>query len=240
MMPQTPSQEELDALQQRIGHQFQDIDHLLRALTHPSYANESPGAVDNQRMEFLGDSVLNLAISTELFRRFSKQSEGRLSRLRSALVRETTLAERAGAWELGSCLRLGRGERLSGGQFKDSVLADAYEAVLAAIYMDSDFETASAVIVAAFEKDLAELEAGTHSQDYKTRLQEQVQSAGDVRPRYAIIHTEGPPHARKFTAQVKLGDEVIGQGEGMSKKAAQQAAARVALENLQRPARKED
>lgn len=228
----TAQREALDELQELLGHTFKDLDLLLRALTHPSYANEEPSARHNQRMEFLGDSVLGLAITTELFERFPQRSEGQLSRLRSALVREETLVVRAEAIKLGPCLRLGRGERKSGGRFKHSLLADAYEAVLAAVYLDADFEAAHKVIVRGFEETFQQIASGNHSRDFKTRLQELIQSRTDARPRYSIVSSDGPPHARRFTAQVTVDDDVLGEGQGMSKKAAQQDAARRALEGL--------
>ena len=229
--PPEPPEHLIEGLEGRLGHRFESRELILRALTHPSFANEFTEAVNNQRLEFLGDAVLNTVISTALFERFPERHEGQLSRLRSFLVCEESLAERAAALELGPCIRLGKGERKSGGRHKASLLADAYEAVLAAVYLDGGFERATAVIRAGFENTLEDIQGGTHSRDYKTRLQEQIQSRqGDARPRYAITDIQGPPHARRFTATVKVDDEILGQGQGMSKKAAQQAAARNALE----------
>lgn len=222
----------LEALQAALGHEFDDPSLLTRALTHASFANESGEDFDNQRMEFLGDSVLNLAISTELFHRYADWPEGKLSRLRSRLVCEATLAALARKLDLGNQLRLGRGEDTSGGREKPSLLADAYEAVLAAIYLDGGFEVARSFILAAFGDEIDNETSRQNRADFKTRLQELVQATSDLRPRYSIIHTDGPPHAREFTAEVKVGEEVLGIGLGLSKKSAQQEAARVALDTL--------
>jgi ribonuclease III len=222
----------LEALQAKLAHTFEDPGLLRRALTHASHANESGEPHDNQRMEFLGDSVLNLAISTELFALYGDWPEGKLSRLRSQLVCEATLARMATDLGLGQQLRLGRGENTSGGREKPSLLADAYEAVLAAIYLDGGFPAAQRFILDAFAAEIDAESARQNAADFKTRLQELVQATSDLRPRYSIIATDGPPHAREFTAEVRVGEDVLGVGLGMSKKAAQQEAARGALETL--------
>ncbi len=222
----------LEQLETALGHTFADRDLLERAMTHASWANEYGGERDNQRMEYLGDSVLNLAISTELFARYSDWPEGKLSRLRSQLVCEATLARMAVGLELGKHLKLGRGEDTSGGREKPSLLADAYEAVLAALYLDGGFPVAQRFVLDAFADEIEAESARQNKADFKTRLQELVQATSDLRPRYSIVGTEGPPHAREFTAEVKVGEEVLGTGLGMSKKAAQQEAARGALDTL--------
>ncbi len=235
--PVEPPRSLLDGLQQRLGHPCGDRELRLRALTHPSFANESGTAIHNQRLEFLGDAVLNIVISTALFERFPERHEGKLSRLRSQLVCEETLVLRAQALDLGPCLRLGKGERLSGGRDKPSLLADAYEALLAAVYLDAGIEAARAVIMAAFEVTFVDILNDASGHDFKTHLQEIVQSRrGNVRPRYVIVDTCGPAHARIFTAAVKVGDEELGLGQGSSKKIAQQEAARDALDRLDRSA----
>jgi ribonuclease-3 len=223
----------LEALQEALDYRFKDGELLRRAITHASYANENGSARDNQRLEFLGDSVLGLVISTRLFDQFAAFPEGRLSRLRSRLVCEGTLAQQARRLGLGGCLRLGRGERTSGGQDKDSLLSDAYEAVLAAIYLDGGYPAAQQVILRAFEEEIAKAASRQTSKDHKTRLQELIQANSDERPRYAIVETSGPPHARLFTAEARVGDRVLGRGTGSNKKAAQQDAARLALETLE-------
>lgn len=219
-------------LQERLGYFFCDIDHLVRALTHRSFANENDTDIDNQRLEFLGDAVLDLVISTELYERYPELPEGRLSYLRSRLVREEALARQAEVLDLGRFLLLGRGEENSGGRSKPSLLADAYEAVLAAVYLDGGYDAVFDVIRARFEALLDTVSSGRSVGDHKTRLQELIQAERDERPRYLIVSTEGPPHARVYTASVNLGEKVLGTGTGCSKKAAQQDAARDALERL--------
>jgi len=223
-------------LQQALGYSFTDLEHLVRALTHRSFANEHDTDIDNQRMEFLGDAVLDLVISSELYARYPDLPEGRLSYLRSRLVRQEALARQAAVLDLGRFLLLGRGEETSGGRQKPSLLADAYEAVLAAVYLDGGYDAAFAVIRARFEALLETVSSGRAVGDHKTRLQEIIQAQRDERPRYVIISTEGPPHARTYTSSVNLGDTVLGKGTGCSKKAAQQDAARDALERLEQAA----
>ena len=220
------------ALERELGYVFVDQELLVQALTHRSYANERDIGVDNQRLEYLGDAVLDLVISTELFSRYPELPEGKLSYLRSQLVCEKSLAAQARKISLGECILLGKGEAQSGGQEKDSVLADAYEAVLAAIYMDSGFQRTNATVVAQFDSLLSSVVSGAKISDYKTRLQEIIQADKDERPHYAIVDVGGPPHARVYTAIVSAGEEPLGEGTGCSKKAAQQDAARVALEAL--------
>lgn len=227
--PEKKLEQNLEALQGALEYRFQQKELLRRAITHASFANEHGTARDNQRLEFLGDSVLGLVISTRLFDQFGDFPEGRLSRLRSRLVCEETLAQQARRLGLGGCLRLGRGERTSGGQDKDSLLSDAYEAVLAAIYLDGGYAAAQGVILRAFEAEIEAVASRQTSKDHKTRLQELIQASSDERPRYAIVETTGPPHARLFTAEARVGDRVLGRGTGSNKKAAQQDAARMAL-----------
>jgi len=230
--PLEPPADLLDALQNLLEHRFNSRELLIRALTHPSFSNEYPKAPSNQRLEFLGDAVLGTVIAADLFERMPGRDEGALSRVRSFLVCEESLYERAMELQLGPCMLLGKGEKKSQGHKKASLLADAYEAVLAAVYLDAGFEAAQRVILAAFETSLNRVEKGTHSRDHKTSLQEMVQArGGDLRPVYAIIDTTGPPHARLFTAAVSVNEEVVGTGQGMSKKAAQQTAAKNAIDH---------
>ncbi|MBH23156.1 MAG: ribonuclease III [Myxococcales bacterium] len=219
-------------LEVRLGYSFDNRALLRRAFTHRSYANEFDVGVDNQRLEYLGDAVLDLVVSTELFKRYPELSEGRLSYLRSQLVCEASLAEQSRRLDLGACMLLGKGEFLSGGSDKDSVLADAYEAMLASVYLDGGFQCAYEVIVNQFDELLDAVSDGSLVSDYKTRLQELIQADKDERPHYHIASIDGPPHARVYTALVSAGEHTLGEGTGCSKKAAQQDAARVALEQL--------
>jgi ribonuclease-3 len=223
----------LGELEARIGYTFDNRDLLTRAVTHRSFANEvSTEVSDNQRLEFLGDAVLGLVIATELFHRDREVDEGALSARQSQLVCEPALAEVARQLELGDYLRLGRGEALSGGRTKPSLLADAYEAVLAAVYLDGGAEAARAVISRLHSNALSGARETSAPNDFKSRLQTHVQSELNIQPRYEIIGESGPAHDKVFTARVVVDDEPLGQGEGGSKKSAEQEAARTALESL--------
>jgi ribonuclease III len=209
------------------------LTHLDEALTHPSFANEQrPGQrLDNQRLEFLGDAVLGLCASELLMRRFPSAKEGDLSLMRSLLVNTEALAAWARVVELGHALRLGRGADTAGERARDTVLADAVEALVGAIYLDRGFDAArglSAVIVA---EPLARLKSPrAASRDPKSELQEQVQAEGGPSPRYRVTSTEGPDHLREFVVVVEVSGAVLGEGRGRSKKLAEQTAARAAID----------
>lgn len=232
--------EELRALEEALGYVFEDRALLERALTHRSYANERRNIkYDNQRLEFLGDSVLGLVIAEALFLEDEKAPEGALSSQLSELVCETALVERAEAILLGDYLLLGRGEEQTGGRRKDALLGDAFEAVLGAIFLDGGHEAARQVILAHFEQAIEQVisqQGGAKAKsprDFKSLLQRVVQSRHSVRPQYRIVEVLGPPHERVFTAEVMVKAHLLGQGEGTSKKAAEQAAAAQALEALE-------
>ena len=208
-----------------------DPDLLSLALTHRSYAYENGGLPTNERLEFLGDSVLGIVVTETLYRDFPDWSEGQLAKLRAAVVNAQALAEVARGLELGRHLRLGRGEETTGGRDKVSILADTFEAVLGAVYLDSGLERAGEVVSRLVGPVIvrgAELGAGL---DWKTSLQEIAAARGRGVPEYRVRH-EGPDHAREFSAQVVLDDEVIGEGVGRSKKAAEQQAAERAYRHL--------
>lgn len=208
-----------------------DPDLLSLALTHRSYAYENGGLPTNERLEFLGDSVLGIVVTETLYRDFPDWSEGQLAKLRAAVVNAQALAEVARGLELGRHLRLGRGEETTGGRDKVSILADTFEAVLGAVYLDSGLERAREVVSRLVGPVIvrgAELGAGL---DWKTSLQEIAAARGRGVPEYRVRH-EGPDHAREFSAQVVLDDEVIGEGVGRSKKAAEQQAAERAYRHL--------
>ena len=220
--------QEAERLMTVLGHRFAHPALLAQALTHPSYALQS-GQEDNQRLEYLGDAVLQLCVTRRLFDRFPGMQEGQLSRRRAKLVCEASLCAAAARFGLGAALRMDRGEAHTGGREKPSVLADAMEAVIAAVYLDAGLEAAAALVdrtLGSYDQDEAE------ETDAKTMLQEHVQANGADAPRYEIISQEGPPHARVFTAQVYVGEALRGQGTGTSKKQAQQRAARQALAAL--------
>ena len=217
-------------LEKRMEVRFSNPELLEMALTHPSFAMDNHCG-DNQRLEFLGDAVLQLCVSNALYERYPGIHEGQLTRRRAALVCETNLAKAAKRLHLGDWLRLGHGEELLGGREKASILSDAMEAVIAAIYRDAGYETAFAFIA----RVLNDFEAAeTDTRDAKSRLQEAMQQNGGSGPVYEIINEEGPPNARIFTARVlRENGEEIGRGTGRRKQWAEEAAAEQALRQLQ-------
>jgi ribonuclease III len=219
-----------------IGHVFTDPRLLALALTHRSAAFEastgkkSKAYSDNERLEFLGDSVLALAISDALWKLCPDASEGDLTRMRAAVVNEAVLAELALRIGVGDALRLGRGEDRTGGRAKPSLLANCVEALFAAVYLDAGIERAKEVIVALLAPSIERVTSVSQaSRDEKTTLQELVQARHNVTPRYEVEDAEGPDHDRKWHVVVLIGEQIQGRGTGRSKKAAERDAARVAL-----------
>jgi ribonuclease-3 len=232
----------LDNLEETVGHQFASRALLEQALTHSSFASENTGAQDNEKLEFLGDSVLQLVSSRELFERFPSYHEGELSRLRAHLVNKKHLAHCARELELENYLRLGRGHGMTAGQPKSSMLADAMEAVIAALYLDGGMPVAHTFVRSRIldpELDRLSLaEGGVLTVDHRTRLQEILQASGQPDPRYEMVGEDGPAHRKNFTMQVIVLDpgnqtEFSTVGSGNTKKAASQSAAQKALEHLQ-------
>jgi ribonuclease-3 len=224
---------DLDArLQLALGWSFRDHALLDLALTHRSFCAERGIEESNERLEFLGDSVLGFVVTTFVYAEYPELPEGELAKLRAVVVSSETLAHLANNIDLGAALRLGKGEDASGGREKPSILADAMEAVIAAVYLDGGLDAARHVILVALEGAIREQAAGPGGGDYKTRLQEFAAQLLDQLPRYQIRH-EGPDHSKRFFASVLLRGEVYGVGEGRSKKAAEQAAACEAWERLQ-------
>lgn len=220
------------ALEQRIGHRFHDRELLARALTHRSYANESRNPLfgDNERLEFLGDAVLDLIIGYQLYVIHSSADEGELSRLRAELVSTPSLARLARELALGESLLLGRGEDRSGGRERESLQADSLEAVIGAVFLDAGYSAAEAVVCRLFAPLL---QAARIGQDYKTRLQELLQAHRQLRPEYLLTASHGPDHQRRYEVEVLAAGEVLGRGEGSTKKRAEQEAARCALGRLE-------
>ncbi len=215
--------------EQVIGYQFQNKEYLTIALTHSSYANETREAVqNNERQEFLGDAVLSIVVSDYLFNRFHL-AEGDLTKLRAAIVCEKGLFTMARKIELGKQLRLGRGEELMGGRERPSVVSDAFEALIAAIYLDGGIESARKFILPFVEDFLSHTEEISFK-DYKTILQEIVQQNPEERVTYVLVGQSGPDHDKRFEVEVRLNSNVIGRGIGRSKKSAEQLAAKEALE----------
>ncbi|MCL6639213.1 MAG: ribonuclease III [Firmicutes bacterium] len=221
------------SLRDRLGITWNDRDLLIQALTHGSYTyeNRSPGREDNQRLEFLGDAVLELAVSDYLFRKYRHFSEGELTKLRAAVVCEPSLARVARELGLGSCLLMGRGEERSGGRTRPSILADAFEALLGAVYLDQGMEKAAGFAVQHLLPVIEDVLDGRTDRDYKTELQEMVQQHSGEQVQYIILKEEGPDHDKLFTAGVLYRNQIVGKGVGRSKKEAEQRAAREALAN---------
>jgi ribonuclease III len=228
--------DEFDSLQRAIGYRFRDRGLLEHAMTHTSRANEdvSGGVRDNESMEFLGDAVLGFVIADMLFRQFPSWDEGQKSKVKAALVSTTTLARLAEALRLGEHLLLGRGEEKTGGRRKQALLADGYEALIAAIYLDGGIEHAQAFIAREFASLVAEVQAGgaAASQDFKSALQELAQSRDQGLPQYRLVGVLGPDHRRQFDVEVAIAGEPVARATGSSKKEAEQDAARLALERL--------
>jgi len=223
-------------LKEKLGFEWKEEKLLLLALTHGSftYENRRPEIEDNQRLEFLGDAALELIVSTYLFNRFPEYTEGELTRLRAALVCEPSLVRVAKELGLGNCLLMGKGEERSGGRKRPSILADALEALLGAIYLDQGIEKAKEFILPYLETVLRDVLEGRTTRDYKTELQEILQSMAPEPVNYTIINEKGPDHEKVFTAAVIYRGKEIGRGVGHSKKEAEQQAARLALESLGR------
>lgn len=225
--------EEFRELEFRLGHRFADRGLLEHALTHRSRAHEdaSGGVVDNESMEFLGDAVVGLVVADLLFREYPDHDEGHKSKLKAALVSATALASVAERLDLGANLLLGRGEERSGGRQKQALLADAFEAVVAALYLDGGLEVARAVITRELRPMLEALSAGggQRVQDDKSGLQEWLQGRGRPLPEYRLVAQRGPDHRKEFDVEVVAGGQVLARATGRSKKMAEQDAAREAL-----------
>lgn len=219
------------ALQRALDVQMNDPLLWDLALTHRSWAFEAGGVPDNERLEFLGDAVLQVVITDEIFRRFTDAREGRLAKLRAAMVNTNRLADMARSLNLGAAVKLGRGEEQSGGRDKDSILADTLEAVLGAVYLDLGLPTVRDLILRLFRPLVEELSTQHAALDYKTSLQELAAARLSSLPVYEVSDS-GPDHDKVFTAQVMLDGEWLGRGAGRSKKAAEQQAAREAYRAL--------
>ena len=227
------NQTDLDYLQAELGYRFKDPALLVRSLTHVSYERQKIEG-HNEVLEFIGDAVLDLAVSDLLIRRNPDKPEGMLSKMRAGLVNATVLAEKATALKLGPLLRIGKGEELSGGRNKPSILAGAFEALLGAIYHDGGYQPARRAVERYFSVDVT---AGTlGQQDYKTRLQEISQMLYRVPPVYRIVSEAGPDHEKFFTTEISIDGKVLGKGAGPSKKKSEQEAAKKALQKLQKTA----
>lgn len=222
----------IQELQGILDYMFLNIDLLKEALTHSSYANESKekNIKYNERLEFLGDSILSLVISEYIFLRYKDLPEGELTKVRANVVCEPALASRAREINLGEYLLLGKGEEATGGRQRESILADAFEALIGAIYMDGGIERAKSFVLQSLLESIDLAGKGALFRDYKTHLQELLQSKASEKITYHVVGEEGPDHNKIFNVEVLVGDKVIGKGRGKSKKEAEQQAAKEAIQ----------
>jgi ribonuclease-3 len=222
-----------DDLADRLGHRFANRNLFEQALTHRSWCAEQPGFVDNERLEFLGDAVLGVVVTEQIFCDYPHMPEGELAKLRSSVVSAATLAEVGLRLEAGASVRLGKGEEASGGRTKPSILADLVEALIGAVYLDAGLEGSRSLVLGLLgETIVANAEGGPGHADHKTQLQELAARQFEQLPAYDV-RAEGPDHQKRFFASVRLGGVVRGTGEGRTKKQAEQAAARDACEHLE-------
>lgn len=224
-----------EPLQKDLNYFFKDEEILITALTHSSYANENKLGVEgyNERLEFLGDAVLSLIVSQYLYKKYPHYPEGELTKIRAKVVCESSLAKAAEQIDLGKYLLLGKGEESTGGRFRESILADASEAIAGAIYMDSDFDTVYVLMLERFEQDIVNaVDRGKLFNDYKTELQEILQKTNKSKLEYIVYNEEGPDHNKVFYMNVVINEIIIGTGSGKNKKEAEQAAAKDALKNM--------
>jgi len=226
----------IDKLVAALGVRFNDPQLLESALTHRSFVHEHYESTlqPNERLEFLGDSVVNFLTAEFLYNTFPDRGEGQLTAMRAALVRTGMLARFARRFDLGTYLRLGKGEEHSGGRDRDGLLADTFEALLASMFLDQGMDTARKFLLPLLESEGARMAVHGLQLDDKSRLQERVQSERGMTPRYRTLRAEGPDHNRTYTIEVFAGDQTLGTGIGNSKQSAAQAAARAALEHLDR------
>lgn len=215
-----------------INYKFKNKAYILEALTHSSYSNENKSYAFNERLEFLGDSVLGIVVSDFLFKNETELPEGELTKLRANIVCEESLSDVAKHLNLGKHILLGRGEEATGGRDRVSILADAFEAVIAAIYLDGGIEPAKTFVLKNMEEIIEDSIKGRIFRDYKTHLQEVVQSQGESNIVYNLVEEIGPDHNKRFVMEVRLNDESLGRGEGKSKKEAEQSAAKQALRRM--------
>jgi ribonuclease III len=225
---------DISSLERRLEYKFKDIELIKEALRHSSFVNEQndPSLRNNERLEFLGDAVLNLVISDLLMIRFPEMNEGELSKMRAAIVNETQLADVAQSLSLGSYLMLGKGEAIAHGYEKKSILADTLEAVIAAIYLDGGIDSASNVIESLFAEGVNSLALKLIKKDFKSRFQEHVQFRFKMIPSYEVISEDGPSHDKTFTVRMVVGSDISTEGIGKSKKEAEQDAAEKGLKLL--------
>ena len=224
---------DISDLQSKLGYTFKDLELLRLALTHPSVAHEQgPAVAHNQRLEFLGDAVLGLALTQELYEKFPNVSEGPMTKARAQMVNRKALAEQGRRLNLGDYLIVSHGEESSGGRRRDSAIADAFEAVLGAIFLDGGYEAAAKITLHCFRDTFTAVTELPNLDNPKGELQELVQAESNEAPQYELVSTTGPDHDRVFECIVRRGGQEIGRGTGKSKKSAESAAAMAALKAL--------
>ena len=224
----------LQQLEKKLDLEFKNIKLLNNALTHTSYSNEKGKIFDsNERLEFLGDAVLELASSTYLFENFTGLAEGELTKIRASIVCQQTLAKLATKLDIGQVLLLGHGEEMSGGRTRTTNLEDTFEAIIGAIYLDSGWETAKDYVIRQLAPEFEKVKSGNNPKDFKSRLQEVVQKNPSVKIEYVELNSTGPDHMKIFECAVKLNNKIFGKGTGKTKKAAEQMAAQNALEKIE-------
>lgn len=222
-------------IEKSLNYEFKDKRNLILALTHSSYANENKNKklLSNERLEFLGDTVLNMIISENIYRKYSNLSEGEMTKIRATVVCESSLVKCANKLGIGNYILLGKGEENTGGRTRMSILSDAVEAVIGAIYIDSGIEKAKCFVLDQMGEFVDKSVKGDIFMDYKTQLQEIVQRDGDRKITYEIIDEKGPDHDKIFISQVRVDNNVVGTGKGRTKKEAEQMAAKASLENFE-------
>lgn len=221
-------------IETKLNYVFKDKNYLIRALTHSSYANENKKdrMKNNERLEFLGDSVLGLVISEYLYNNHINLEEGQLTKIRAKIVCESSLGEASRALSIGEYMYFGRGEELTGGRERTSILSDAFEAIVAAMYLDGGIDVVRKFVLYHMKEIVENATQGRLFTDYKTQLQEEIQVTKGNRIRYEIFKEEGPDHSKLFFTHVKLNDDIIGVGSGRSKKESEQEAAKEGLKRL--------
>jgi ribonuclease-3 len=228
--------QEINKLQNVIGYRFKDQNNLILALTHSSYANENrkENLESNERLEFLGDAVLNIIISEKIFREYSTLTEGEMTKARASIVCEPSLESCSNKIRLGEYLLLGKGEELSGGRKRVSILSDAFEALIGSIYIDGGMDDARDFINKFMGEMIEDSISGMLFRDYKTQLQEYVQRSANHKVIYEVVEEKGPDHNKTFISQVRIKDKIMGVGEGRSKKESEQKAAMAALTEMEK------
>ncbi|MFB3895454.1 MAG: ribonuclease III [bacterium] len=239
-MPEAERNKKINKLESILGYSFRDGETINQALTHTSYVNEEhPGITqDNERLEFLGDAVINFVVSDYIYHLQPELDEGKLAKLKAVVVSETVLARQAKLIKLGEFLRLGKGELRSGGASRSSILGDALEAVVGALYLDGGIETARQFVLSLLRETMKAVLLDAYTKDYKSLLQELAQSECGTTPKYEVVRQSGPDHDKVFVVKVMINNTDYGMGKGKSKKEAEQKAARMGFRKLRREFKK--